>query len=102
MWILPALLKGFSEIASPLYALTEKNRLFVWTDECQRAFDCLKEHLTTTPVLAMPDDNAGFILDVDASNCAIGGVLSQLQDGVERVVAYASRKLSRTEQNYCY
>ena len=49
----------------------------------------------------MPNDEGKFILDTDASNRSIGGVLSQIQDGVERVIAYASRSLDRRESNYC-
>lgn len=49
----------------------------------------------------MPDDDSPFILDTDASDYAIGGVLSQLQGGQERVIAYAGRALSRNEINYC-
>jgi len=49
----------------------------------------------------MPDDTGTFYLDADASNFAIGAVLSQLQDSEERVIAYASKKMSRQQLNYC-
>ena len=49
----------------------------------------------------MPTDKDEFTLDTDASEFAIGAVLSQKQDGVKRVIAYASRSLDRREQNYC-
>jgi len=92
--------KDFSKIAAPLSALSEKNRKFCWTGECQRAFETLKTLLTTAPVLAMPNDVDTFILDTDASQYAIGAVLSQIQKGIERPVAYACRKLSKSEVNY--
>jgi hypothetical protein len=49
----------------------------------------------------MPKDNGDYRLDTDASNNSIGAVLSQIQDGEERVVAYASRLLTQQEKNYC-
>jgi transposase InsO family protein len=91
----------FAELARPLHALTEKNHRFEWTTQCQTAFDSLKTALTSPPILAVPNDSDQFILDTDASNWAIGAVLSQIQGGGEKVIAYASRKLSRSEANYC-
>ena len=94
-------IEGFSSIAKPLTALTEKDRNFNWTPECEEAFRLLKHKLVTAPILAYPQISEPFILDTDASNYAIGAVLSQNQDGDERVIAYASRTLSKPEQNYC-
>jgi hypothetical protein len=93
--------KDFGRIAAPLNELSKKNQVFKWTEKCQEAFDTLKELLTTAPLLAMPNQDDKFILDCDASQCAIGGVLSQIQDGEEHPIAYASRKLSKSEVNYC-
>jgi transposase InsO family protein len=93
--------KDFATIASPLHELTRKNAKFLWTESCHQAFDELKRRLTTAPVLAMPDDEGTYILDTDASNQGIGAVLSQIQAGEERVVAFASRVLSGPERNYC-
>ena len=70
-------------------------------DEEQKAFEELKEKLTAAPILGYPCDKGDFILDTDASQCAIGAVLSQVQDGREMVIAYGSRRLTKSERNYC-
>ncbi|UYV81786.1 K02A2.6-like [Cordylochernes scorpioides] len=92
---------GFSNIARPLHRLTESGRSFVWTPDCQRAMEKLKEMLVAAPILAYPRPGDSFILDTDASNTGIGGVLSQVQEGSERVIAYFSKTLSKPERNYC-
>ena len=93
--------QNFATIAKPLHRLTEKNSRFKWTEECQHAFDILREKLIYPPVLVFPDFSKEFILDTDASNSGIGAVLSQIQqDGSERVVAYASRVLTKAERKY--
>ena len=94
--------KDFAEIARPLHKLTERGAAFLWTGDCQRAFEKLRQALITAPVLAFPDYNKPFILDTDASDTGIGAVLSQLDaKGRERVIAYASRTLSKPERQYC-
>ena len=92
---------NFSEIAAPLHAMTRKNVPFQWTHQCQTAFDTLKCKLTTAPILALPRDEGQYIMDTDASDHGIGAVLSQIQDGEDRVVSYASRLYSTAEQRYC-
>ena len=94
-------IKSFSEIAKPLHKLTEKNAKFSWSEGCQSAFDELKSRLVSAPVLTYPNDQDKFILDTDASDKAMGAVLSQVQEEVERVVAYGSKTFSRSEKNYC-
>ncbi|CAC5372594.1 unnamed protein product [Mytilus coruscus] len=81
--------------------MCEKNSRFAWNDECQKAFEQLKNALTSTPVLAYPLLNLPFILDTDASDKAVGAVLSQIQDGLERVIAYMSKSMNIHEQAYC-
>jgi hypothetical protein len=94
--------KDFATIASPLHKLTQKQSQFDWTEECQRSFEQLKTKLTSAPLLVFPNFTKKFILDTDASNSGIGAVLSQMDEqGCERVVAYASRVLSKPERNYC-
>ena len=69
------------------------------TDECQTAFELLKDTFTDTPVLAYADCKKPFCLNMDASEHGLGTVLYQQQDnGTNRVIAYASRTLSKTER----
>lgn len=93
--------KDFASVAKPLHKLTKKYACFNWTDECQEAFEQLKSRLTSAPVLGYPLDSGELLLDMDASDWGIGAVLSQVQEGEERVLAYGSRRLSAAEQNYC-
>ena len=57
--------------------------------------------MISTPVLAYPSPEAGFIVDTDASNDAAGAVLSQCQGGEERAIAYYSKTFSMPQRNYC-
>ena len=92
---------SFASMADPLHKLTKKGNSFKWTEDCQRSFDSLRHALTSPPILANPDFSKPFILDCDASDQSIGAVLSQKVDGIERVCAYASRTLSKSERKYC-
>jgi hypothetical protein len=89
---------GFADIAKPLTRLTEEKRTFECSTEAETAFLALKKALCAAPVLGYPRPGE-FIIDTDASNIEIGGVLSQVQDGSERVVAYFSKTLSKAERN---
>ena len=77
-----------------------KSTPFVWSRECQVAFDTLIEKLTSTPVLAFADYQQPFIVQSDASGEGLGAVLTQKQDGKERVIALASRALTSAEARY--
>nr|KAG5712690.1 hypothetical protein BaRGS_029745 [Batillaria attramentaria] len=96
----------FASIARPLHNLTacpkngKKQRKFHWGEEEQQAFDQLKAHLTSAPVLAYADPQKPFILNTDASTEGLGAVLYQHQDGRDRVIAYASRGLNQAERRY--
>ena len=67
----------------------------------EETFKKLKEALTSAPVLAFPTSKDKFILDTDASHDAIGAVLSQIQNGEEKVIAYASKKMTQSQRQYC-
>lgn len=90
----------FASIARPLHDLTRKGVLFCWSPETEQAFEQLKSALTEPPILALPSVTGTYILDTDASGDAIGAVLSQVQDGQERVICYGSRICSPAERNY--
>jgi hypothetical protein len=76
--------------------LLKKGEKFEWVQKCEDAFHTLRQHLTTTPVLAQPENNKPFDVYCDASGTGLGCVL--MQDN--RVIAYASRELKSHEQNY--
>ena len=91
---------SFATIAHPLHQLTQKSVTFRWSKEHAAALQQLKESLTQAPVLRLPDFNKELVVSCDSSATAIGGVISQLQDGAELPIAYASRTLSKAEKNY--
>lgn len=118
-------IRDFSRIAGPLYALLEmdvgadkqkdrntrkktggKNRgtpshkPITWTEVHQQILERLIDCLVEPPILGFPDFNKSFILHTDASNRGLGAVLYQEQDGKLRVIAYASRTLTKAEKNY--
>ena len=94
-------IKDFAEIARPLHHLTRKDIPFIWDETCTLSFQRLKKALVTAPVLSYPASTGQYYLDTDASKHSISGILSQLQDGEERVIAYFSRVMTPEEQRYC-
>ena len=76
--------------------LQKNNKKFVWTEKCTEAFQRLKELVTMTPILKVPDMDVDFLVCTDTSKEGLGGVLMQYG----RVIAYISRKLRRHEENY--
>nr|KYP72063.1 Transposon Ty3-G Gag-Pol polyprotein [Cajanus cajan] len=65
-------IEGFSQIVMPLTQLTRKDQPFVWTDACERSFQELKERLSTSPVLVLPDTSESFDVFCDASHQGLG------------------------------
>ena len=92
--------QNFAEVARPLYLLTSKGLKFTWTEEHDKAFRTLKKRLLEAPILAFPNFELPFIIDTDASDTALGAVLSQVIDGIEYPIAFESRVLTKTEVNY--
>jgi hypothetical protein len=94
-------IQDFATITAPLNKLLKKDTPFIWTDECQQAFEFLKDALTTAPILSYPNFEEPFILYTDASYQGLGAVLGQKdEEGNEHVIAYASRSLDKAELNY--
>ncbi|CAF1243658.1 unnamed protein product [Adineta steineri] len=96
-------IKGFATIAAPLNVFKTKDAKFVWTEECQAAFDLLKQKLSQYPLLAFYDGKSKLKLKIntDASNVGIGGVIHQVTpDGHLQPLQYLSRSLSKREQKY--
>ena len=91
----------FADIATPLVYLTSKDVPFVWDSSCSAAFHELRAALIDAPILAFPTETGQYILDTDAINFGLGGVLSQIQNDQERVVAYCSRALRPSQRRYC-
>jgi hypothetical protein len=93
----------FSTLMSPINALLtgkRKRQKTEWTPEAQEAFQKIKDALVSAPVLSSPDFSKPFVIQTDASNTGLGAVLTQDLDGDERVIAYASRSLTKAERNY--
>ena len=100
-------IKGFVKIAAPLYDLTsgdnkdKKSEHINLSPEAHEAFNHLKGACLQAPILAFPDFNKPFLLEMDASGRGLGAVLSQKQaDGRYHPIAYASRVMNETEQRY--
>ena len=91
----------YSTVAQPLVRLLGKDCKFQWTDACQDAFKALRALLIKAPVLAFPKEDLPYIVDTDASDYGIGGVLSQCIEGTEHVIAYYSKSLNPAQQKYC-
>src|SRR5260221_9529617 len=91
----------FSEIARPLHALTWKSKDWSWGAAEQQAFDALKSAIASAPTLAFPSKSSPFRLECDASNFAMGAVLSQQQeDRLFHLIGFMSKSFSDTERNY--
>ncbi|GBN12921.1 Transposon Ty3-I Gag-Pol polyprotein [Araneus ventricosus] len=93
-------IKDFCHRAQPLQVLLKNNSKFMWTELQEEAFGDLKSALISEPILSLFDETAPTELHTDASGYGIGAVLVQQQDGKERVIAYASRTLTKPETNY--
>ena len=92
-------IQNFSHTTKPLNKLKGKKE-WKWKEKHQRAFEELKEKITSQPVLALPRREGKFRVETDASGHAIGGVLSQEQEGKWKPIAFLSRTIQPVERNY--
>ncbi|CAC5416352.1 Transposon Ty3-G Gag-Pol polyprotein,Transposon Ty3-I Gag-Pol polyprotein,Retrovirus-related Pol polyprotein from transposon 297,Retrovirus-related Pol polyprotein from transposon 17.6 [Mytilus coruscus] len=93
-------IKDLSAMVKPLTDLTKKSKSFEWTEECQIAFEKLKQD-SLVQIAWLFQEMKVNIMDTDACDTAIGAVLSQIQEGTLKVIAYGSRTLNKAERNYC-
>ena len=70
-----------------------------WNEKCEEAFSAIKLELTSATVLGFADYSQPVIVETDASEFGLGAVLSQIQDGKARIIAYVSRGLHKLEKN---
>lgn len=93
--------KNFATVVTPLTNLLSPKQTFVWSEECQVAFENAKALMCTSPVLAAPQFDRAFKLEVDASAVGAGAVLIQEgKDGVDHPVCFFSRKFNKHQANY--
>uniref|UniRef100_A0A8C1TGE2 Gypsy retrotransposon integrase-like protein 1 n=1 Tax=Cyprinus carpio TaxID=7962 RepID=A0A8C1TGE2_CYPCA len=95
-------IRNFSQLASPLTALTSPGTPFRWSDAAEAAFAKLKSRFVSAPILVAPDPTRQFVVEVDASEVGVGAVLSQRAASDDKVhpCAFFSHRLSPAERNY--
>lgn len=92
-------IQNISIILDPLHNLLRKDQKFIWTGNCQKSFDTIKEQLCSKPILEIFDPYLPIHIYTDASIQGLGAILKQPQeDGEERPCAYFSRKLNDSQK----
>ena len=94
-------IQDFAGLSEPVVALTRKGVAFAWTDRQQIAFDALKNLSVEFPHIGFPDQGRPVYSGRRRQSFGGGGVLNQLQDDQEIVIAYASRSLRLSQRRYC-
>ena len=93
-------IENFTKIVAPMFGILIKDVDFVWTEQCQNAFETLKCKLYVAPVLRGPNWTLPFHISTDAFDTAIGGVLGQKEDQQPYAIYFVRKNLSPTELNY--
>ena len=92
---------NYSQLTTPLTSLLKKDTPFIWSEKAQISFNKLKDMFSSAPILAHPNPAKQFIVEADASDFAIGAILSQYDASqMLHPIAYFSRKLHAPECNY--
>ena len=94
-------IKGFAQIAHPLYNLLKKGTPFNWDISCQRSFDQLRNALTSAPILGIPDYTdkyESYEVVCDSSKVGHGATLSQWDGNQRRIIAYFSKSVPKHQQ----
>ena len=95
------LIPRYADVATPLFGLTRKGEPWRWGTEENAAFEELKMALTSDTIMAHPDPKKPFRLYTDASEVAVGAVLTQVDDdGVERPIHYVSKGFSTSQRRW--
>uniref|UniRef100_A0A1I7UDV4 RNA-directed DNA polymerase n=1 Tax=Caenorhabditis tropicalis TaxID=1561998 RepID=A0A1I7UDV4_9PELO len=93
-------IQNYAILAKPLTTLTQKDVEFKWGEKEAEAFESIKTALISPPILTTPRMDGSFEMHTDASKVGIAAVLLQEQEGILRVIAYASRPTTPVEQRY--
>ena len=93
-------MKDLSSHLAPLYKLLQKGQQWAWSQRCQETFEKCKIQLTSESILTHYDNDRPLQLACDASPYGVGAVISHIIDGKEKPIAFASRTLTKSEQNY--
>ena len=89
------------DISEPIFKLLRKNQLTVWDDQCQRAFERIREYLLSPSVLAPPTPGRHLVLYLLVSDVALGCMLAQLDDSSKkRAIYYLSKRMLDYETRY--
>lgn len=88
------LYRNFTKIAAPLFKLFSKDIEFAWNEQCQMAFEHLKQKLSETPILRGPNWSLPFHISTDASNSALGAILGQKDNQVHNAIYFISKNIT--------
>ncbi|XP_057994337.1 uncharacterized protein LOC131174598 [Hevea brasiliensis] len=84
----------------PIFKLLRKNQPVVWNEQCQEAFEKIKQYLSNPPIFSPPIPSIPLILYLSVENMALGAMLAQEVENIERAIYYISKKLLAYEENY--